>query len=297
MLDFADHDLGPEDWDALAAQGTVTRIAHDDAALWTHLAEADALLVQLGVTVDRALLEAAPRLRYVGVFGTSTGRIDLAACAARDVLVRNVPGFSTDAVAELAIAIALDHLRGLTSARIRAGQRDLTEPRTLGRELRGLPVGVLGMGAIGSRVASILDHGFGAEVRHWSRTPRELPRTPRMDLDALLARSEIVAVHVALTDETRGLLDASHIARMPRGALLVQLSPLELLDLDAVIARLRDGSLTLATDHGDELPAETLSTLRTLSGCALYPPIGYATDRARAARARGLLSGLRDALR
>ncbi len=297
MLDFADRDLGLEDWQALGALGTVVRARHDEANVSALLADADALLVQLGVGVDRALLESAPRLRYVGVFGTSMGRIDLAACAARDVLVRNVPDFSTEAVAELSIAIMLDHLRGLTGARRRAEQGDLTEKPALGRELRELPVGIVGMGAIGARVASILDHGFGAEVRHWSRTPRELPRTPRMDLDALLARSEIVAVHLALTDETRGLLDHERLARIPSGALLVHLSPLELFDFDALIDRLREGTLSFVTDHGDELSPDALAILSGSQGCTLYPPIGYATDRARAARIEGLIAGLRDTLR
>ena len=295
-LDLADRDLPPDDWQALGELGAVARTHRSDPDLHIHLAEADAVLVQLGVSVEGALLAHAPKLRYVGVFGTSLGRIDLAACAARGVVVRNVPGFSTEAVAELAVAITLDHLRGLTDARGRAARGDLAEAPHLGRELRDLRVGIVGRGAIGSRVASILGAGFGADVRHWSRTTRAEHAAHAMTLDALLARSEVVSVHLALTDETLGLLERPRIARIPRGALLVHLSPLELLDLDALIERLREGSLWLATDHGDELAPETLAILRSLDHCILYPPIGYATERAHAARARGLLAGLRDAL-
>jgi len=295
-LDLVDRDLDPDAWQALGALGPVVRTRRGDPDLPIHLADADAVLVQLGVSVDRALLAHAPKLRYVGVFGTSMGRIDLAACAARGVVVRNVPGFSTEAVAELAVAITLDHLRGLTDARGRAARGDLAEAPHVGRELRDLHVGIVGMGAIGSRVASILGAGFGADVRHWSRTARAEHAAHAMTLDALLTRSEVVSVHVALTEETRGLLDRTRVAQIPRGALLVHLSPLELLDLDALVERLRVGSLWLATDHGDELAPETLALLRSLDHCILYPPIGYATDRARTARSAGLLAALRHGL-
>lgn len=264
MLELAERDLDPDDWQALAALGEVVRAGRDDAALPAYLAQADTLLVQLGVTVDRALLDRAPQLRYVGVFGTSMGRIDRAECAARGIVVGNVPGFSTEAVAELAVAITLDHLRGLTDARTRAARGDLAEAPHVGRELRDLNVGIVGMGAIGTRVASILGAGFGADVRHWSRTARAEHAAHAMTLDALLTRSEVVSVHVALTEETRGLLDRTRVAQIPRGALLVHLSPLELLDLDALVERLRVGSLWLATNHGDELAPETLALLRSL---------------------------------
>lgn len=297
MLDFADADLDADAWRTITELGALVRSSRPASDLPQQLREADTVVVQLGVTVDRALLDLAPKLRHVVVFGTSLGRIDLAACAARDVEVRNVAGWCTDSVAELTIALVLDHLRALPLERARGASGDLGETRALGRELRDLRIGVVGMGAIGARVSAILEHGFGADVRHWSRTARPEHTAQALPLDELLARSDVLTVHLALTEETRGLLDASRIARMRRGALLVHLSPLELLDLDAAVARIREGTLHLATDHGDELDPPALATVRALEGCVLYPPIGYATERARAARVSGLLSHLRDAPR
>src|SRR5262245_773587 len=246
MLDFEEHDLAAEDWGALhALTGELHRCRSSDRELPARLAEADCLLVQLGVAVTADLLDAAPRLRYVGVFGTSMGRIDFA--GRRGIAVRNVPGFSTQAVAEFAVGIVLDHLRGLASARARAARGDFSEPARHGRELRGRKLAVLGLGSIGRRVAEIARDGFGAHVRYWSRTPRPDAGIARMEVDELLADAEIVSVHLALTPETRRFLDAGRIARIPHGALLVHLAPPELLDVRALTGRLRDGSVHFAT--------------------------------------------------
>lgn len=290
MLDFAESDLEPEDWSALGALTLeLQRCRSVDPELRARLRDADCLLVQLGVAVTAEMLDAAPRLRYVGVFGTSTGRID-AGASARGIAVRNVPGFSTEAVAELAIAIALDHLRDLTRARQQAARGDFSEPTRLGRELRGRRVGVLGLGAIGRRVAEIAGRGFGAEVRYWSRTPRPDAGIPRLEIDPLISGSEIVFVHLALTPQTRGLLDAERIARLEGAALVVLLAPPELVDMSALVARLEDRTLYFATDHGDEMDPRDLEALRGIDACGLYPPVGYGTGEARAARRAGFLA-------
>jgi len=283
MLDFEQRDLEPEDWDALRAMSAeLDRCKSSDRELRARLAGADCLLVQLGVAVTPELLAAAPRLRYVGVFGTSTGRIDLA--GRRDVLLRNVPAFSTESVAEFALGVVLDELRGLSAARRRGAAGDYSEPAQHGRELRGRRFSVLGLGAIGRRVAEIAQRGFGAQVRYWSRSARPESGIPRAELALLLADSEILSVHLALTPETRGFLDADRIARIADGALLVHLAPLELLDLEALIPRLQGGSLRFITDHADELERRDVERLAALEACTLYPPIGYCTREAQAAR-------------
>lgn len=293
MLDFEEHDLAPDDWRALRAlTEELDRCRSSDPELHARLADADCLLVQLGVEVTDDLLDAAPRLRYVGVFGTSTGRVE--AARRRGLAVRNVPGFSTEAVAEFAVGIVLEELRGLSAARRRAAAGDLSEPARHGGELRARRFGVLGLGAIGRRVAEIAAHGFGADVRAWSRTPRPEAGFARMEVAELLADSEIVSVHLALTPETRGFLDAERIARMGQGALLVHLAPPELLDLRALIARLSDGSLRFVTDHADEMERRDVEALSALDACTLYPPIGYCTREAKATRRARFLASLRE---
>ncbi len=295
MLDFEEHDFQPEDWRALRSlTDELDRRRSSDREIHARLAEADCLLVQLGVAVTPELLEAAPRLRYVGVFGTSIGRIDLG--SRRGIAVRNVPGFSTEAVAEFAIGVVLDHLRELSAARRGGALGDFAEPVRHGRELRGRRFGVLGLGSIGGRVAEIAQRGFGADVRYWSRTPRPEAGFPRLELDALLADSDILSVHLALTPETRCLLDAERIARIRDGALLVHLAPPELLDLQALARRLRDGRLHFATDHADEMDRRDVEVLARIDACALYPPIGYCTREATEARRARFIGDLRSFL-
>ena len=296
MLDFEERDFEPEEWSALRALGDeLDRCRSNDPELLARLADVDCLLVQLGVAVTPALVAAAQRLRYVGVFGTSTGRIDLG--GRRDIAVRNVPGFSTESVAEFAVGIVLEHGRKLSVARARAARGDFSEPAQPGRELRGRRFGVLGLGAIGRRVAEIAQRGFGAEVRYWSRTPRPESGFPRLELDALLSTSEVICVHLALTSETRRLLDAERLARIQEGALLVHLAPPELLDVQALIARLRDGQLRFVTDHADEMERRDVEPLAALEACTLYPPIGYCTREAQSARRARFLADLGSFLR
>jgi len=282
MLDFEERDFAPEEWRELRSLGhELDRCRSSDPELPARLAQADCLLVQLGVALTAERLAAAPELRYVGVFGTSTGRIG---ALAPGVVLRNVPGFSTEAVAEFAVAVVLEHLRGLAAARARGALGDFSEPAQPGSELGGRRWAVLGLGAIGRRVAEIAGHGFGARVRCWSRTPRPELGFPRRELDALLPDAEILSVHVALTDETRGLLDAERIARMAEGALLVHLAPPELLDVPALLRRVQARELHFVTDHADEMDPRAVAALTESEACTLYPPIGYTTREARAAR-------------
>ncbi len=295
MLDFEERDFSPEDWRELRGLATVLdRRRSSDPGLTAALAHADCLLVQLGVAVTPGLLEAAPQLRYIGVFGTSTGRIDVA--SRPGIVLRNVPGYSTEAVAEFAIGVMLDQLRDLSPARERAAAGDLSEPRREGRELRGRRLGILGLGSIGRRVAEIAGRGFGADVRAWSRTARPNAGIPHVEVDEILAGSEIISVHLALAPGTHRFLDAARIARIREGALLIHLAPPELLDLPSLARRLRDGSLRFVTDHADEMNPGDRKALSGIDACTLYPSIGYGTCEARTARRERFLGDLRSFL-
>jgi D-3-phosphoglycerate dehydrogenase len=295
MLGFEEHDLATEDWRALHAMANeLDRCPSSHPEVLARLSRADCMLVQLGVAVTSEMLDAAPRLRYVGVFGTSTGRIDLA--RRRGIAVRNVAGFSTDAVAEFAVGVMLDQVRGLASARRRAASGDFSEPARDGSQLRGRRVGILGLGSIGLRVGEIVQRGFGARVSYWSRTPRPESGFPSVELDSLLASSDILSVHLALTPQTRGILDAERIARIGEGALLVHLAPPELLDVEALVERVRAGSLHFITDHADEMEASYAADLSRLDACTLYPPIAYGTREATHARRERFLANLQSFL-
>jgi len=232
LLGFAAGDLPADALDQLQARARQVRPLAPGP-------EVDGLLLQLGARADAALLRRLPRLRCVVVYGTDHSGVDLESAAAQGVTVCHLPGYSTQAVAEAALRLALQ----------------LAAERPSRRELRSLQIGIAGLGRIGGRVAQLLTRGLGAQVRYWSRA-----RKPQAEaelglrfapLDELVAWSEALLVHLPLDGSTRGLLHAARIAALPPGALLVHLSPLELLDLRAAERRVRSGDLAFAFDHAD----------------------------------------------
>ncbi|HEY8208323.1 MAG TPA: NAD(P)-dependent oxidoreductase [Myxococcaceae bacterium] len=232
LLGFAAGDLPTDALDQLQARARQVRPLEPGP-------EVDGLLLQLGARADAALLRQLPRLRCAVVYGTDHSGVDLEAAAAQGVTVCHLPGYSTQAVAEASLRLALQ----------------LVAERTPRRELCSLRIGIAGLGRIGGRVAQLLIRGLGAQVRYWSRA-----RKPQAEaelglrfapLDELVAWSEALLVHLPLDGSTRGLLDAARIAALPLGALLVHLSPLEILDLRAVERRVRSGDLAFAFDHAD----------------------------------------------
>ena len=253
------------------------------------LADADALVLALGQAADRSLFERARNLEYVGIFGTDQGRVDVEAARARGIVVRNVPGYSTDSVAEFAVATLLERFRRLDDAKARARKRDLADGPG-GTTLRGKRLGVLGLGRIGQRVAEIARRGFDAEVIYWSRTRRpEIERSLGIvwrDSPALAVDADAVAVHLPLTPATSGLFGRQVFESVRAGAVWVHLSPLELVVLEALEAGLASGRFEFVFDHADELEPAWLERLVRYPGAVPYPPVACTTDTARARKLR-----------
>ena len=251
-----------------------------------------ALLVDIGVPVPAEVIEGAADLRYIGVFGTGFAEVDVAAAARRRIVVTNVPGYATRSVAEFTVAAALSELRRLPA--VHAGKtRD--PARLRGRELAGRSLGVVGAGRIGAEVARIAHDGFGARVSYWSRHRKpalERGGIPYRPLDRLLGGSDIVSLHVALNEQTAGLLGARRLARLRAGCLVLNFASAGVVDTGALLKRLRAGDVGYALDHEDELPPGALRLLRRLPLVRLYPPIGYETEEARAARAETFVSNI-----
>lgn len=232
---------------ALAAEGlevVVVPVA-DRAALEAALPTTDVLWHVLE-PVTRAMLEAAPRLRLVQKIGVGVDTIDLETCRARGVAVCNMPGTNSRAVAEATLALMLAVLRRIAwlDRETRAGRGwSLPEafPDRLG-ELAGRRVGLSGMGAVPRLLAPVLA-ALGAEPVYWSR--RELPDAPArfLPLDELLATSDLVSLHLPLDAETAGFLSAERIARMKRGAVLINTARGGLVDEAALLAALESGHL------------------------------------------------------
>jgi glyoxylate reductase len=269
-------------------------------ALLAAVERADGLLCLLTDRVDAALLARAKRLRALSSCSVGLDHVDLAAATERRLPVGHTPGVLTDTTAELALSLLLAAARRVTEADrfVREGRwREWTPDLLLGRDLVGSTLGVIGLGAIGRAVAARA-HALGMRVLGWNRTPRPIPDVLAVSLPDLLARSDFVSVHVALTDETRSLLGAAELARMRPGAYLVNVARGGIVEEDALAAALASGRLggaALDVFATEPLPAD--SPLLAAPNLVLTPHIGSASVRTRTRMAdlavANLLAGLR----
>jgi glyoxylate reductase len=253
-------------------------------ALRASAASADGLLCLLTDRIDAALLAQAGRLRVISSCSVGLDHVDLAAATARRIPVGHPPGVLTDTTAELAFALLLAASRRVGAAdRFVRDQRwrEWSPDQLLGRDLGGSTLGVIGLGAIGSAVAARA-RLLGMRVLGWNRTPRPVAGVEGVALPELLARSHFVSVHVALSPETRGLLDAAALAHMRRGAVLVNVARGGIVDELALVDALESGQLSgAALDVFDTEPLPAGSPLLSAPNLVLTPHIGSASVRTR----------------
>lgn len=225
-----------------------------------------------------AVFASAPRLKAIARVGAGLDTVDLDAAAARGIAVSTTPDAPTDAVAELTLALMLAVLRDVAGSdrRLRAG----TWQRTTGRLLSACTVGLIGGGRIGARVAELVG-AFGAEVLVADPQLTAAPAPARLvDLDTLLATSDIVSLHVPLTDATRELIDAEAIRTMRDDAILINAARGGLVDEAALAAALATG--TLAGAGIDVFATEPYDgPLTRLDNVVLSPHAGSAARETR----------------
>jgi D-3-phosphoglycerate dehydrogenase / 2-oxoglutarate reductase len=203
------------------------------------------------------LVRQCPTLKHIVFLGTGAASyMDVAALTALGVTVHTIKGYGDVAVAEHTIALMWAAARDLAHMD-RAVRHGTWEPRE-GVQLSGKTLGIIGLGGIGREVARIAA-GMGLEVIAWNRTKVADSPVPMVDLDELLARADIVSLHLALNEETRGLIDAARFARMKHGAILVNTARGALVDEAALLSALQDGSLrhaALDVFHNEPLKAD-----------------------------------------
>ena len=192
--------------------------------------------------VDRALIDRCPALEVVVRCGVGVNNIDVAYASQRGVRVLNVPGVNAATVAEHTLGLLLLLVRGMYQL-VREVKRGNWAYRDhyAGRELRGLQLGIVGRGAIGTRVAGAAGE-LGMAVRYAQRHPND--REPNcLPLEELLSTSDVISLHVPLTEETRGLLDTAAIASMKPGSFLINTARGELVNAPALLNALDTGRL------------------------------------------------------
>jgi D-3-phosphoglycerate dehydrogenase len=208
------------------------------------LADADALVVRSAVQVDDALMEHAPRLRVVGRAGVGVDNIDADAATRRGIVVMNTPGANAVAVAELTIGLMLALARKVPAANSTMHAGKWEKKNLQGAELRGKTLGILGLGRIGLEVAKRA-RGFGVEIigsdPFVSAAVARENGIKLVTLDELIAGSDYITLHVGLTPQTAGVINAKSLAAMKRGVRIVNCARGELIDDAALVAALKSG--------------------------------------------------------
>ncbi len=249
---------------------------------------ARALVVRNRTRVDAALLAAAPALSCVGRLGVGLDNIDLEACASRGVAVHPATGANEVAVAEYVLAAALTLLRGAygSSAEVAAGR--WPRQASIGREARGKRMGLVGFGAVARRTAA-LARALGFEVAafdpHLAADDPAWAQAERLDLGALLARSDVVSLHVPLTDATRRMIDAEALAATRPGAIVINTARGGVVDERALAAALREGRIggaALDVFEAEPLGAEAGRIFEGIANLILTPHVAGVTEELNA---------------
>lgn len=266
----------------------------------------DGLLSLLTDRIDDELLGVAgPDLKVVSNFAVGYDNIDLAACHARGVAVGNTPDVLTETTADMAFALLMAVARRLPEGRdfVREDRWQTWDPMLLmGKDVHAATLGLIGFGRIGREMARRAT-GFGMQTLYYSRTRASSEMEHDLGatfatLEEVLHTSDFVSLHSALNDDTHHLIDAAAIARMKRGAVLINTSRGGVVDQAALADALRSGHLFGAgLDVTDPEPLRADHPLVGLSNCLVVPHIASASERTRQRMAekaaRNLIAGIR----
>jgi glyoxylate reductase len=270
------------DVDLYAGDGTMP---HDE--LIARTADKNAVVCMLTDRIDRAVLDAASRLRVAANVAVGYNNVDVAYAKSRGVIVTNTPDVLTESVADFTWALILAVTRRLSEGERlvrRGGWKGWAFDFMLGSELRGKQLGIVGFGRIGRAVAARAP-AFGMRVVYAGRRDMGVPGAEYMSLDRLLNSSDVVSLHVPLSADTRHLIDKRSIARMKRSAYLINTARGPVVDEEALAWALQQHLLAgAALDVYENEPAVHPDLLR-LENVLLVPHLGSGTTETRLAMA------------
>jgi len=250
-----------------------------------HLADADALIVRSAVKVNSAVLSQAPKLRAIGRAGVGVDNVDLSAATAAGVLVMNTPGGNAVSVAEHTLALMLGLARAIPEATASTTAGKWEKKRFLGSELRGKTLGILGLGNIGQEVvrrARALEMRIVASDPYISSQTAEDLGVELLGLDDLYAQADYISLHVALTSETKQMLNADAFAKMKNGVRIVNCARGELIDQEALREAMVAGKVGGAgLDVFDPEPPKPDDPLLSTPNLIATPHIAGSTEEAQ----------------
>ena len=238
------------------------------------------IVVESNMPLRKDFFDACPNLKMLSIAFTGLDHIDMEECKRRNIIVKNAAGYSTEAVAEETICMMIGLYRHvIENDRI---TRSCKGPSIApGREIGGKTVGIIGMGAIGQRTAA-LAQAFGCKVIAWNRTPKEVPGVTFVDKETLLKDADIVALHIALNNETRDFITAKDFAIMKRSAIIVNAARGPVVNTKDLAAALKNGTIAGAgiDVYDGEPPLDSSNPILGAPNTMLMPHVGFATEEA-----------------
>ena len=289
ILDGYTANPGDLSWGSLKEMGEVTvyeRTRREEIA--GRAADADIVLTNK-VVMDREMMALLPRLKYIGVLATGYNVVDIEAAREKDIIVTNVPAYSTESVAQTVFAHLLtvtnrtEHYAQQNRLGRWAENRDFCYWDTELTELAGKTMGIVGLGHIGRRVAEIA-LAFGMQVKAMtSKKAEELPAgIQKAELQSLLASADVVSLHCPLTEGTRHLIHRETLRLMKPSAILINTGRGPLVDDEALAEALNEGRLrAYCADVVTEEPPKADHPLLHAPNAFITPHIAWATVEAR----------------
>jgi len=295
--------LNPGDlsWGPLEALGELTVHDRTPPGLTLERSVASEALLTNKTVLDRAVLEALPALKYVGVLATGYNVVDLEAARERGVVVTNVPAYGTASVAQTVFAHLLEHTHNVRAhtQSVKKGEwsacNDFCYWLSPPLELAGLTMGIVGFGRIGRQVA-LIAVAFGMRVLAYDAQPQ--PSVPdgceMADLDRIFSESDVITCHCPLTPQTEGLVNATRLSAMKESAIVINTSRGPVVDETALAEALRSGEIAGAgVDVMVAEPPPVDSPLLSAPNCTVTPHIAWASGAARARLLNTAVANLR----
>ncbi|MBE6777862.1 MAG: D-2-hydroxyacid dehydrogenase [Ruminococcaceae bacterium] len=247
----------------------------------SRIREAELVLINK-VHLGEAEMAAAPHLKYIGLFATGYNNVDLDAARRRGITVCNVPGYSTEAVAQHTVALMLEHFNRVADYHRSVTDGDWVHSETFCyspiplAEVHGKTLGIVGYGAIGRRVADIA-RAFGMSVLVYARRPLNEPEVEQVPFRELLERSDVVSLHCPLNADSADMMDEAAFAAMKPGALFINTARGGLVDEQALRRALESGHLGgAALDVLRQEPMAADCPLLGAPRCIITPHVAWA---------------------
>ena len=256
-----------------------------DPAVQIERARGAEVVVDTNIKLTEEAIRGFDSCKLLDIAFTGIDHVDMDTCRELGIMVNNCAGYSTACVADLAFGMVISMMRNLAQCDT-AVRNGGTLAGLIGNELEGKRFGIIGTGAIGTRVAKIAD-AFGCEVVAYSRTEKDIPFIKYMSLDEVMATSDIISLHMPNNAETKGMISAEKIALMKKNAILINLARGPVLDSQALADALNEDRIAGACIDVYEMepPIPGDHPLLNAKNTICTPHVAFASKEAMVKRA------------